>query len=70
MLDWLATATDVKGVALLEKDEGATVMRVPGIEVPLMVKKSDGGYGYDTTGELGNFECFCFDWGLWARQHR
>lgn len=51
MLEELATAADILGAPLLEADEGATVLRVPGFEVPLMVRKSDGGYGYDTTGE-------------------
>lgn len=49
MLAWLAEANDVAGVPLLEKDDGATVLRVPGHEVPLMVQKTDGGFGYDTT---------------------
>lgn len=38
-----------KGVT--EIDQGALIIRVPesGQEVPLMLRKSDGGYGYDST---------------------
>lgn len=34
---------------LLEVSDGALVMHIPGYEVPLMVKKRDGGIGYDST---------------------
>ena len=34
---------------LLEVSNGALVLRVAGQEVPLMVRKSDGGFGYDST---------------------
>lgn len=34
---------------LIKVDEGAKCMFIPGKDVPLMVQKSDGGYGYDTT---------------------
>jgi arginyl-tRNA synthetase len=34
---------------LIKLDEGAKCFYIPGKEVPLMVQKSDGGYGYDTT---------------------
>lgn len=36
-----------KGIA--EPSEGATVVFVPGQPAPLMVRKTDGGYGYGTT---------------------
>lgn len=36
-----------KGV--LELHEGAKIMRLDGIKVPLLVVKSDGGFNYDTT---------------------
>ena len=34
---------------LLEKDEGATIMRLENEKQPLLIVKSDGGIGYDTT---------------------
>jgi len=34
---------------LTEVSDGAIIIRVPGFEVPLMVRKSDGGFGYDST---------------------
>ena len=34
---------------LLEKDQGATIMRIEGEKQPLIIVKSDGGIGYDTT---------------------
>jgi arginyl-tRNA synthetase len=34
---------------LLEESEGALIMRIAGQEVPLMVRKKDGGFGYDST---------------------
>ncbi|CAG9326331.1 unnamed protein product [Blepharisma stoltei] len=36
-----------KGFAV--QSEGALCFHVPGFELPLMVQKSDGGYGYDST---------------------
>jgi arginyl-tRNA synthetase len=40
---------ELEAGGLLEDSEGARIMRVPGQEVPLMVRKGDGGYGYDST---------------------
>ena len=40
---------ELQGKGLLETSDGALIMRVPGQEVPLMVRKGDGGYGYDST---------------------
>lgn len=34
---------------LLHKDEGRTIIKIPGHELPLTLIKSDGGYTYDTT---------------------
>jgi arginyl-tRNA synthetase len=34
---------------LLEKDQGAVIMRLEGEKQPLIIVKSDGGIGYDTT---------------------
>lgn len=33
----------------IKVDKGAKCFFIPGKEVPLMVQKTDGGYGYDTT---------------------
>jgi len=40
---------ELKTSGLAIEDEGAWIVRVEGEEVPLMVVKSDGGYGYDST---------------------
>ena len=41
---------ELQAAGLLEVAEGgALIMRCPGQTVPLMVRKSDGGYGYDST---------------------
>lgn len=34
---------------LTDKDGDAVIVRVPGQDVPVMLRKSDGGYGYDST---------------------
>ncbi len=40
----------LRGKGLLEEDNGATIMWCgPKYQIPLMVRKSDGGYGYDST---------------------
>ena len=40
---------ELEGKGLAVKSEGATVVVAEGYKVPLMVRKSDGGYGYDST---------------------
>ena len=40
---------ELKASGLAIEDEGAWIVRVEGKAVPLMVVKSDGGYGYDST---------------------
>jgi arginyl-tRNA synthetase len=40
---------DLTTRAILQEDQGAKCIFVPKRKVPLMVQKSDGGYGYDTT---------------------
>lgn len=51
-----AVLAELQGKGLLKEEPGpegstgtALVQWVPGQEVPLMVRKSDGGYGYDST---------------------
>lgn len=40
---------EIESKGLTTVSDGALVLHVPGFEVPLMVRKSDGGYGYDST---------------------
>lgn len=40
---------ELEKAGLAEKSDGATILKVEGEDVPLMVRKSDGGYGYDST---------------------
>lgn len=40
---------EVEEKGLTSDSDGALVVRIPGHEVPLMVRKGDGGYGYDST---------------------
>lgn len=44
-----AVLQDFEKAKLLELDQGARVVRIPGQPVPLMLQKSDGGFGYDST---------------------
>ena len=44
-----AVIEELSAKGLLEDSDGALVLRVPGQEVPLMVRKGDGGFGYDST---------------------
>ena len=39
----------MKAAGLTELDGDAVVIRVPGQDVPIMLRKSDGGFGYDST---------------------
>jgi arginyl-tRNA synthetase len=40
---------DLTRAGLAVESEGALVVHIDGSEVPLMLRKSDGGYGYDST---------------------
>ena len=42
--------------------DGALVVSVEGSDVPLMLRKSDGGYGYDTT-DLAALNLRVNEWG-------
>ncbi|KAA0156312.1 hypothetical protein FNF29_01105 [Cafeteria roenbergensis] len=44
-----STIEELSSKGLLTEDEGALLMFIEGEKVPLMVRKSDGGYGYDST---------------------
>ncbi|MDO5093102.1 MAG: arginine--tRNA ligase, partial [Propionibacteriaceae bacterium] len=43
----IAADLENRGIAVL--DDGALVVWVDGFDAPLIIRKSDGGYGYDTT---------------------
>lgn len=43
----VAADLESRGVAVV--DDGALVLWVDGFDAPLIIRKSDGGYGYDTT---------------------
>ena len=42
-------AADLAGRGIAVVDDGALVLWVEGFDAPLIIRKSDGGYGYDTT---------------------
>jgi arginyl-tRNA synthetase len=44
-----AVVSDLKAAGIAQVSDGATVVFVEGYEAPLMVQKSNGGYGYGTT---------------------
>jgi arginyl-tRNA synthetase len=44
-----AVVADLLHAKIAEESDGAVVVRVPGYEAPLIIRKSDGGYGYGTT---------------------
>ncbi len=44
-----AVADDLTAAGIAAIDDGALVVFVPGDEAPLIVRKSDGGYGYSAT---------------------
>ena len=44
-----AVAADLENAGIAVVDDGALVVFVPGDEAPLIVRKSDGGYGYAAT---------------------
>ena len=39
---------------MVEEDEGMLIIRLPGFDIPLIVRKSDGGFGYDSTDMAGD----------------
>ncbi len=48
--DMLApTAEELTTAGVARQSEGALCVFVPGYEAPVMIRKSDGGYGYDAT---------------------
>lgn len=44
-----AVIADLESKGLTEFSDGALVVKVEGQDVPLMVRKTDGGFGYDST---------------------
>jgi arginyl-tRNA synthetase len=40
---------NLRSKGLVEEDEGMLVVKLPHFTIPLIVRKSDGGYGYDST---------------------
>eukprot|EP01025_Chloroclados_australasicus_P018212 TRINITY_DN1944_c0_g1_i1.p1 TRINITY_DN1944_c0_g1~~TRINITY_DN1944_c0_g1_i1.p1 ORF type:complete len:627 (-),score=96.29 TRINITY_DN1944_c0_g1_i1:791-2671(-) len=44
-----AVVDELQGMGVAEESEGALVVKVDGESIPLMLRKSDGGYGYDST---------------------
>ena len=44
-----AVVKDLKDAGIAQVSDGATVVFVPQFEAPLIIQKSDGGYGYGTT---------------------
>ena len=44
-----------QSAGMVEEDEGMLIIRLPGFDIPLIVRKSDGGFGYDSTDMAG--EC-------------
>jgi arginyl-tRNA synthetase len=40
---------NLRNKGLVEEDEGMLVIKLPHFTIPLIVRKSDGGYGYDST---------------------
>jgi arginyl-tRNA synthetase len=44
-----STIVELQKLGLVEEDQGMLIIRLPGYDIPLIVRKSDGGYGYDST---------------------
>lgn len=44
-----SVVSDLDNLKMLTESDGAKICFVEGIETPLIVQKSDGGFGYDTT---------------------
>ncbi len=40
---------ELRGAGLVQEDEGMLLVRPAGFELPLIMRKSDGGFGYDST---------------------
>ncbi len=36
-------------IGLVKEDDGMLIIMLPHFDIPLIVRKSDGGYGYDST---------------------
>ena len=51
MLPEIASELEEKGIAFL--DDGALIAKIEGFEAPIIIRKSGGGYGYDTTDLAG-----------------
>lgn len=43
------TIEELVAAGLVEDDKGMLIIKLPHFTIPLMVRKSDGGYGYDST---------------------
>jgi arginyl-tRNA synthetase len=43
------TIEELKQLGLIEEDQGMLIVRLQGYDIPLIARKSDGGYGYDST---------------------
>lgn len=43
------TIEELTQKGLVEEDKGMLVVRLPHFTIPLILRKSDGGYGYDST---------------------
>lgn len=40
---------ELRGLGLVQPDEGMDIVKLPHFTIPLILRKSDGGYGYDST---------------------
>lgn len=40
---------EMRKAGLVQEDQGMLIVKLPHFEIPLIVRKSDGGYGYDST---------------------
>ena len=36
-------------LGFVQDDQGMKIIMLPGFDIPLIIRKSDGGYGYDST---------------------
>lgn len=43
------TVADLEALGIVEVSQGAKCIFIEGLEIPLMIQKTDGGYNYDTT---------------------
>ena len=44
-----STIEQMQAIGLVQDEEGMLVIKLPHFTIPLIVRKSDGGYGYDST---------------------